>query len=129
DARFKTNPGRVEHRDDLVPLLEQLLRLRTTGEWVSLLEEIGVPHAPLCTYADLLDQPQAVARGYRITVRDASGHPLDLIVSPVHLSGEVGRREATYPPAIGEHTDPVLSELCGLSPTELADLRASGVIG
>jgi crotonobetainyl-CoA:carnitine CoA-transferase CaiB-like acyl-CoA transferase len=38
-------------------------------------------------------------------------------------------RQLTPPPALGEHTDAVLSELCGLDAAELEKLRADGVIG
>jgi CoA:oxalate CoA-transferase len=38
-------------------------------------------------------------------------------------------RPLTPSPLLGEHTDAVLSELCGLGDAELAELRREGVIG
>jgi crotonobetainyl-CoA:carnitine CoA-transferase CaiB-like acyl-CoA transferase len=38
-------------------------------------------------------------------------------------------RLLTSAPSLGEHTDAVLSELCGLGDAELAELRRVGVIG
>ena len=128
DERFTTNPDRVRNRDILVPMLETILRSKPTGEWVRCLESIGVPHAPLWTYADLFAQPQAAERGYRVTVSDPQGRPVDLVGSPFHIQGDDPGRAATYPPGIGEHTTEVLRDLCGLGAEEIAALRAEGVI-
>ena len=129
DARFTTNPDRVKNREILVPQLEPLLRSKPTSEWVALLESVGVPHSPLWTYADLFAQPQAAERGYRVTVRDPQGKPVDLVGSPFRIDGDESGAEATYPPGVGEHTADVLGELCGLGVEDLAALRAEGVIG
>ena len=43
DERFATNPGRVENRAQLIPLLEDRLRLRPADEWVEALDAAGVP--------------------------------------------------------------------------------------
>jgi crotonobetainyl-CoA:carnitine CoA-transferase CaiB-like acyl-CoA transferase len=131
DERFRTNPGRVAHRDELVPQVEQVMRRRTTKEWEELLQAQGIPHAPLWTYADLFAHPHAAARGLRVTVRDPAGRPLDLVGCPFHIStgGEPSAPpEATVAPALGEHTDRVLGELCGLDATRLAELRREGII-
>jgi crotonobetainyl-CoA:carnitine CoA-transferase CaiB-like acyl-CoA transferase len=37
-------------------------------------------------------------------------------------------RPLTAPPALGEHTDQVLSEFCGLNAAEIAALRSAGAI-
>ena len=128
EERFTTNPDRVKHRETLVPMLETILRSKRTDEWAGLLESLGVPHAPLWTYADLFARPQAAERGYRVTVRDPSGRPVDLVGSPFHIRGDERGREATYPPGVGEHTAEVLRELCGLGDAEIVALRAEGVI-
>jgi crotonobetainyl-CoA:carnitine CoA-transferase CaiB-like acyl-CoA transferase len=132
EERFRTNPGRVEHRDELVPLVEQVMRQRTTRQWQEVLESAGVPHAPLWTYADLFSQPQAEARHWRVSVRDPQGRPVDLLGSPFHVSATGAPAEpppATCPPAVGEHSAAVLRELCGVSEEELQRLREVGVVG
>ncbi|MCZ9342826.1 CoA transferase, partial [Streptomyces sp. TRM76130] len=63
DARFATNPDRVRHRDELIPLLERALAERGRQEWAKLLEAAGVPCAPIATVAEALNSPQAEARG------------------------------------------------------------------
>ncbi|HZY89236.1 MAG TPA: CoA transferase [Gemmataceae bacterium] len=127
DARFATNPLRVQNRGDLVPLLEPLLRSRTTAAWQGSLRAAEVPHAPVWDYVELFAHPQAAARSLRVEVRGPDGKPLDLLGSPFHLRGASLPEPAT-PPTLGQHTDAVLSELLGLGPARLEELRRSGVI-
>jgi crotonobetainyl-CoA:carnitine CoA-transferase CaiB-like acyl-CoA transferase len=132
EERFRTNPGRVAHRAELIPLLEPILRQRTTAQWQQVLETASVPHAPLWNYADLFSLPQAEARHWRVRVRDPRGQPVDLMGSPFHISSTGGPGQpppATCPPAVGEHSDLVLRELCGLADGEVRKLREAGVVG
>ena len=127
DPRFATNPLRVQNRDVLVPLVEALMRTRTTAAWQELLRAAEVPHAPVWNYADLFASPQAAARSLRITVRDPAGRPLDLVGPPFHIEG-APLPEPAAPPALGQHTDAVLTRVLGLDPARLAELRRQGVI-
>jgi crotonobetainyl-CoA:carnitine CoA-transferase CaiB-like acyl-CoA transferase len=131
DARFSTNPLRVRHRDDLVPLVETLMRARPTAAWEELLRAAEVPHAPVWTHADLFAHPQAAARGLRVQVRDPQGRPVDLVGTPFHIRGggdEAGLPPPTMPPALGQHTDEVLAEVLGLDAARIAELRRQGVV-
>ena len=86
-----------------------------------------VPHAPVLNYAQLFAEPQAAARGLRLTVRDPSGKPLDLMGSPFHIDGAT-MPQATMPPHLGQDTDEVLQKLLGLDEKRCAELRERGVI-
>jgi crotonobetainyl-CoA:carnitine CoA-transferase CaiB-like acyl-CoA transferase len=127
DPRFATNTLRVQGRDVLVPLLEPLLRARTTAEWERRLLGAEVPHAPVWDYAQLFAQPQAAARGLRVTVRDPQGRPVDLVGTPFHVAGTT-LPPPVMPPALGQDTDDVLRDVLGLDAARLAELRRQGVI-
>jgi crotonobetainyl-CoA:carnitine CoA-transferase CaiB-like acyl-CoA transferase len=127
DPRFLTNAQRVEGRDVLVPQVEALLRTRTSRAWQELLVAAEIPHAPVWDYADLFDQPQAAARGLRVTVRDAEGRPVDLVGTPFHISG-TSLPAPRMPPQPGQDTDAVLREVLGLDAARLDELRRQGVI-
>jgi crotonobetainyl-CoA:carnitine CoA-transferase CaiB-like acyl-CoA transferase len=127
DERFTTNVLRVENRAALVPLVEKVLRGRTTAAWEKRLRAGEVPHAPVWDYADLFQQPQIAARGLRVEVRDPQGRPVDLTGTPFHIAG-VDLPQTRMPPALGEHTAEVLTELLSLSPAEIEALREKGVI-
>ena len=47
DPRFATNPERVRHRGDLVPLLEALTRAQPVADWLTGLQAVGVPCGPV----------------------------------------------------------------------------------
>jgi len=127
DARFATNPLRVQNRAVLVPLVEEMMRQHPTREWQKRLEGAGVPHAPVWTYADVFAHPQAAERGLRVTVRDLDGKPVDLLGSPFHLDGSP-LPPPTPPPHLGQDTDAVLGELLGLDADRLMALREQGII-
>jgi crotonobetainyl-CoA:carnitine CoA-transferase CaiB-like acyl-CoA transferase len=126
DQRFITNPLRVQHRDVLVPLVEALMHTKTTAQWEELLRTAEVPHAPLWTYADLFAHPEMSQR-LRVVVLDPAGRPVDLVASPLHITG-ADVPEPTVPPELGQHTDEVFTQLLGLSPEKLSELRQKGVI-
>ena len=125
DERFTTNPLRVRNRAILVPLVEMLVRSRTTGAWEELLRRAEIPHAPVWNHADLFAQPEMAER-LRVTVRDPAGQPVDLIASPFRINGTT--TATTAPPALGQHTDEVLTQLLGLNDEQLRRLRQEGVI-
>jgi crotonobetainyl-CoA:carnitine CoA-transferase CaiB-like acyl-CoA transferase len=127
DPRWTTNVQRVRQRADLVPVLEELLRTRTLADWQERLRAAEVPHAPVWNYAMLFAQPQAAARGLRVTVRDPDGRPVELVGSPFHIAG-AARPEPTAPPALGRDTDVVLRDVLGLDDARIAELRRLGVI-
>jgi crotonobetainyl-CoA:carnitine CoA-transferase CaiB-like acyl-CoA transferase len=127
DTRFANNRLRVQHRAELVPKIETLLRTRTTAQWQELLSAADVPHAPLWNYAELFSHPQAQARGLRIEVRDPQGRQVDLVGPPFHLQGEA-LPQPTIPPALGQHTEEILSQVLRLDAARIADLRRQGII-
>jgi crotonobetainyl-CoA:carnitine CoA-transferase CaiB-like acyl-CoA transferase len=123
DPRFATNRQRVELRTEVVPKVEAIMKQFTTAEWEKRLSEANVPHAVVRTYADVFRDPQTLARGMKLTVRDPAGNPVELVGNPVHLHGG-----PTMPPRLGEQTAAVLGELLGLDADAVAVLRERKVV-
>ena len=133
DARFSGMSGRVTNRGDLIPLMEEVTRQRTTAQWISLLEDKAVPCGPINDIGNAFADAQVQARGLVVeqprapamavqdgiaTIRGVAS-PLRLVDTPPTL------RYA--PPALGEHTDEVLAEL-GLDAAAISSLRTAGVV-
>jgi crotonobetainyl-CoA:carnitine CoA-transferase CaiB-like acyl-CoA transferase len=63
DPRFATNSRRVENRHTLIPLLEDIFRVRASAEWQAGLDAAGVPAAPIENVAQVVASAQTQALG------------------------------------------------------------------
>lgn len=127
DARFCSNQMRVAHRAELIPLIRQVTVFKTTAEWVSLLEQAGVPCGPINDLAQVFNDPQVKARALKLELPHPLADHVPQVASPIRLSGTpVQHRYA--PPLLGEHTDAVLQRVLGLEASVIAELRLQGVL-
>ena len=129
DARFATNTLRVQHREVLIPAMQEVTRTRSTADWIALLEDKAVPCGPINNIAQAFDDEQVKARGLAVSMPRDAGDGIDRIVgvaSPLRLSATPPvLRHA--PPALGQHTDEVLAEW-GVDAQQIAALRERGVV-
>jgi crotonobetainyl-CoA:carnitine CoA-transferase CaiB-like acyl-CoA transferase len=128
DAHYQTNPGRVAHRAELIPLWQAVFKTRTTAEWLALITPQGIPVGSINSIPDALNHPQAVARGMVQHVPREGGADVPQLGSVAKLS-ETPARIYQAPPHLGEHTSAILQSELGYSANEIAALRAEGVIG
>lgn len=128
DDRFATNEKRVKHQELLVPILEEVFKARTAGQWMAVFEQHGIPAAPVHAVDQVLALPQVAAREMLLTLtHPATGNPLTVLGSPVKLGGD--RAEGVLPPPLlGQHTEEVLTGWLGLSEAEVLALRQEKVI-
>ncbi|MBI1968227.1 MAG: CoA transferase [Gemmatimonadetes bacterium] len=127
DARFVSNSARVEHRDELVAIIERLLSARPSVEWLGALEQAGVPCSPINDLAAVFADPQVRHRGMRVEVPHPLAGTVPLVASPIKLS-ETPARDDAAPPTLGQHTDEILHKRLGMDAATIARLRADGVI-
>lgn len=127
DERFETPGLRTEHHADLEPVLNDALRLKTTTEWLTLFDAIGLPCGPLNDIPAAAEHPQVKAREMLVDIEHPSGISLRIPDTPVKLGRTPGGIQGP-PPAIGQHTDEVLETLLGLSADEINDLRDRKVV-
>ena len=103
DARLATNPGRVEHRADVAGALAEIFHGRTAAEWLAVLEEAGVPCAPVQTVGEALRDPVLTGRGGTWLIGGATYGEVETVPSPLRFSRTpAGVRLPA--PALGEHT-------------------------
>jgi crotonobetainyl-CoA:carnitine CoA-transferase CaiB-like acyl-CoA transferase len=105
DPRFRTNPDRVHHREELFSLMSERLRARGADDWFEELTAAGVPSGPI---NDLAGAFALAERLGLAPVQDAQGVPT--VAHPITLS-RTPARYARRPPSLGEDTDAVLAQL------------------
>ncbi len=111
---YITNGLRVANRETLVPILTSETKKHSKVKLEEMLEQQGVPGGPINTIPDVLASDQVKARDMQISMDDAHAQSgkVELIGNPIKFSKTpVSYRRS--PPACGEHTDEILSELLG----------------
>ena len=127
DERFKTNALRTEHYDELRPILANIMKKRTTDQWVEEMEKVGIPCGPINTIDKVVQQPQVQAREMIVEVEHQIAGKVKMAGVPIKLSDTPGKIEDPAPD-LGEHTSEVLSGLLGLSGEYMTQLREDDVI-
>ncbi|HUZ90136.1 MAG TPA: CaiB/BaiF CoA-transferase family protein [Candidatus Acidoferrales bacterium] len=127
DPRYAENLARLEHRDELVAILEARMRERSSGEWMEVFLRLGVPSAPVNDLAQALLEPTIADTGAIVEVPYAPLGTLRMMANPLRLSED----DRTYsgPPILGEHTRQVLAEVAGYKADTIADLEREGAVG
>ncbi len=108
DVRFATNPARLAHYAELVPILEAALAQQNADFWLEKLRTAEIPCGPINALDETLNDPQIHHRGMIVELEHPVGL-LKMLGSPLHLADT----PVTYrrrPPLLGEHTEEVLAE-------------------
>lgn len=109
---FKTNAGRVTHRDRLIPRMLPLTQKFTRDELLKKLEAVGVPGGPINNLADVFADPQVNHRKMRVDLPDATakGGAIPGVRTPIMIDGWPAHADRPSP-AVGQHTDEILREI------------------
>ena len=125
DPRFKTPEARWENRAALDAIVEAWTRQRGKHEVMRLMGEAGVPCGACQDTGEVLADPHLRAREMIVDVDypgrgtyQTVGCPIKLSASPVTVH---------RPPLLGEQTEDLLSELCGLAREDLKRLHEDGI--
>ncbi len=108
DERFRTNPDRLAHDDELTQIIENALAGIPADQVEALLDEAGIASARMRTPAEFGAHPQLAARG-RWREVDSPGGQVRALLPPVTVPGREAAMGAI--PAIGQHTSAILAEL------------------
>jgi len=127
DPRFRTNADRVAHRKETIDHVQSAISRHAAAYWNEALAGVGVPCAPINSIAQLLAHPHTSASGIILEYEHETAGRLKGVGHPVLIDG-AERQAGLPPPALGQHTDDVLSEI-GLSGEAIGQLRQERVIG
>ncbi len=124
DPCFDSNARRTAAREALRAIVVEAFAALTAQQVVDRLNEAGIANANMNTMADVWAHPQLQARGRWIEV-DTSAGPIPALLPPGMSRADDPRMDAV--PALGAHTDAILSEL-GYAQPEIEHLRREGAL-
>ncbi|MEE9202652.1 MAG: CoA transferase [Dehalococcoidia bacterium] len=127
DPRFDTLAHREEHNRELVAILDEAFATRDSGEWEGPFREHDLLFGVVNDMQQTIADPQVVANNLLAPVdHPVLGRtpwqllPINFSQTPVSFSLPA--------PELGQHTEEVLTEVCGYSWEEAAQLRDEGII-
>ncbi|MEC7649930.1 MAG: CoA transferase [Pseudomonadota bacterium] len=104
DPRFKTNPDRVQNRNAINNAITEVMQKDTRAHWQEVLEDGGIPNAPILHMGEVLAHPQTEALG--IVQKDPTIDDMRLVGLPMKFDGERPPYRRT-PPALGQDNDDI----------------------
>ena len=125
DLRYRTNADRVENAAALRADLSMLLAEWRRADVLTALKEAGVPSGAVRTITEALADPQLAARDMVVPLEHVAAGRIHVLGTPLKLSGTPPAIRLP-PPALGQHTDAILSADAGLTASEIAALRRDG---
>ena len=127
DAKFDTFDKRLNNSAELVVMLDQIFAMRPRDEWLKILAQYDLPHAPVHRLTELKDDPQIMENDYIVDFEHPRLGKIKIPGYPVQFS-ESWAGTTNCAPELGEHTEAVLAEIGGYSQQEITELSAEGVI-
>ena len=124
---FSENPTRVEKRPEVMQVLTEKISGIDRAKLLAALDEVDVPVGPVNDVAEILADPHVRARKLVGSFDYAGVGEFRALAIPYRFLGW-DNPEIGAPPALGEHTESVLSEVLGFSPEKIAQLRASKAV-
>jgi crotonobetainyl-CoA:carnitine CoA-transferase CaiB-like acyl-CoA transferase len=126
DERFQSNALRVRNRKELAKLLEKRTRQYESSELVELMDQSGVPCAPVQTIDQVLNHEQVAEREMVLACDYPGVGPVSMLRSPFRFSESEVKLERR-PPLLSEHAEEILADL-GLSKERIAQLKQAGIV-
>lgn len=125
DERFATLAERRKNQTELWKMIADVAKNYTKTEFTAFCNEKNIPCGPVLSTEELMKDPHVLHREMIVKVE---GHPQGdyyTVGMPVKLSdGNVDK--ITPAPMLGEHTEEVLRDVCGMSDAKIAELREGG---
>jgi CoA:oxalate CoA-transferase len=112
DERFNNNGNRTNNVKELMVLLDAIFVKKTIKEWLTLLEDAGLPCAPINTIDKIVNDPHIHAREMMVEVEHPVAGNLKMAGVPVKMSLTPGKVEC-HAPLLGQHNAEILKEMFG----------------
>jgi formyl-CoA transferase len=127
DPDWATPKARLPRLNEMFGAIEDWTMTKSKFEVMEICNPLNIPVGPILSMKEISEEQSLRDTGTIVEVDHPErgkylsvGNPVKLSDSPV---------EVLRSPLLGEHTDEILSEVLEYSADEIADIRASGVVG
>ncbi len=127
DDRYNSTAKRLEKRDEVDALLEEIFPTKTSDQWMVLLNKEGVPAAPVLRIDQVFEHEQVLDRQMVVDVPHPVSGTLKMIGNPVNQP-DVDEQPMEASPLLGQHTEEILKGILGITDDRLRHLRERAVI-
>lgn len=127
DSRFQSHKDRIANYQEFESLMKEVMKTRTTREWLEMLEPAEIMCGPVNNIAQVVEDPHIREREMVIEVEHPRAGKLKVTGTPMKFSRTPSKIERACPD-LGEQTTEVLSNLLGMSSTEIETLQKEKVI-
>jgi crotonobetainyl-CoA:carnitine CoA-transferase CaiB-like acyl-CoA transferase len=110
DPKYATNSMRVENREELIKIIDNIICTKEAEEWLNILNDAGVPCGPIYTMDKLFSDPQVLHRKMVQELEHPKAGTIKVTGVPIKLSDTPGEI-LSAPPFLGQHTSEILHEL------------------
>ena len=125
-SRYATPESRWDNRETLNAIIEGWTRQKTKYEAMRILGDAGVPSGACQDTGEILEDPHLKEREMIIDIDYPPRGKYKTVGCPIKLSDSPA--DIKRPPTLGEHTEDLLGELCGVTPEDFTKLREKGAI-
>ena len=127
DDRYQTGELRTQHYDELEPILNEIMKTKTTEQWIKELTGIGIPCGPINNIEQVASHPQVRAREMIVEVPHPKLGSVKLINSPIKLSRTPANVDRIAS-GLGQDTRDLLAGLLKMNESEIDKLAEDKVI-
>ena len=123
---YNSENKRSANRDPLNAQIAEVIRTKSTDEWVTILNDSGVPCGPIYSIDQTFADPQVQYLAMTETIYSKTMGDMEFVGQPIEMTRTPSSLKAP-PPECGEHTDEILQEL-GFDAGAIADFRNRNVV-
>ena len=123
---YNSENKRSANRDPLNAQIAEVIRTKSTDEWVTILNDSGVPCGPIYSIDQTFADPQVQYLAMTETIYSKTMGDMEFVGQPIEMTRTPSSLKAP-PPECGEHTDEILQEL-GFDAGAITDFRNRNVV-
>jgi len=128
NPKFETNLTRTENKNELLPILEEIVFQKTNDEWTTIFTEAKLPYSPVNNIETIMKHPQVKARNMIVETEGKEIGKIGVAGNPIKMSNIPEKKSREKAPEVGEHNLEIYSKMLGFSKDDIQNLKDKGVI-